>query len=87
MEKEQIQEQWEAAAPGWARWEETVANWIEPATETMLQMAGVDAGVTILDLACGAGTQTITAAHRAGPKGKIVAPNPEDVVALYHVAM
>lgn len=51
MQKADIRKQWEGAAPGWAKWEATVANWIEPATMAMLAMADVDRGARVLDLA------------------------------------
>jgi hypothetical protein len=57
MQMADIRTQWEGAAPGWARWEATVATWMAPATETMLTMARVDAGARVLDLASGAGSQ------------------------------
>lgn len=62
MDQAEIRKQWEDAAPGWAKWEETVANWIAPATEVMLEMASVVPGAKGFDLACGAGSQTIVAA-------------------------
>jgi predicted methyltransferase len=64
-----IRTQWEGAAPGWARWEATIATWMEPATEAMLAMARVAAGARVLDLASGAGSQTLRAAQRVGPQG------------------
>lgn len=73
MLKEQIRKQWEGAAPGWARWEDTVATWMAPATEHMLDMAGVANGARVLDLACGAGSQTLQAASRVGPQGSVLA--------------
>jgi len=73
MEQAEIRKQWEGAAPGWAKWEETVANWIEPATQAMLDLAGVTAGARVLDLASGAGSQTLSAARRVGAKGHVVA--------------
>jgi ubiquinone/menaquinone biosynthesis C-methylase UbiE len=45
----------------------------EPATEAMLDMAGIDAGARVLDLASGAGSQTLRAAHRVGEHGHVVA--------------
>jgi cyclopropane fatty-acyl-phospholipid synthase-like methyltransferase len=63
MEKADIRQHWERAAPGWARWEPTMAAFMEPATETMLTMAGVGPGAQVLDLACGAGSQTLRAAR------------------------
>jgi SAM-dependent methyltransferase len=73
MPNTEIRQQWEGAAPGWARWETTVATWMEPATDAMLAMAGVDAGARVLDLACGAGSQTLRAAGRVGARGHVVA--------------
>jgi SAM-dependent methyltransferase len=73
MSTADIRTQWEGAAPGWARWEATIATWMEPATEAMLAMAGVDAGVRVLDLASGAGSQTLRAAQRVGAHGYVVA--------------
>lgn len=84
MQTADIRTQWEGAAPGWARWETTVATWMEPATETMLAMAGVEAGTRVLDLACGAGSQTLRAAQRVGAQGHVTASDIADTM-LRHV--
>jgi ubiquinone/menaquinone biosynthesis C-methylase UbiE len=84
MQQEEIRKQWESAAPGWAQWEATIATWMEPATETMLTKAGVDAGAKVLDLACGAGSQTLRAAQRVGPQGQVVASDIAEIM-LHHV--
>ncbi len=73
MQTADIRTQWEGAAPGWARWEATIATWMEPATEAMLTMARVDAGARVLDLASGAGSQAVRAAQRVGAQGHVVA--------------
>ncbi|MBL8482283.1 MAG: class I SAM-dependent methyltransferase [Rhodocyclaceae bacterium] len=73
MQIEEMRRQWEAAAPGWARWEPVIAAWLEPATLSMLDMAGLTAGAKVLDVACGAGSQTLRAALRVGPQGQVVA--------------
>lgn len=73
MNQSEIKNQWENAAPGWAKWEKTVADWANPATIAMLNMAGVTAGSKVLDLACGAGSQTLRAAKLVGPKGHVTA--------------
>ena len=39
----------------------------------LLDLAGVSEGMTVLDLACGAGAQSLEAARRVGPEGKVVA--------------
>lgn len=84
MEQAEIRKQWEGAAPGWAKWEETIANWIAPATEAMLDMAGVVPGARVLDLASGAGSQTLHAARRVGAQGHVVASDISETM-LHHV--
>jgi ubiquinone/menaquinone biosynthesis C-methylase UbiE len=71
--KSEARRQWEAAAPGWAKWESVLAGGRIEVTEAMLKMAGVEAGRRVLDLACGAGSQTMMAAKRVGPGGHVVA--------------
>src|SRR5919106_1577269 len=84
MQTADIRAQWEGAATGWARWEATIATWMEPATEAMLAMAGVDAGARVLDVACGAGSQTLRAAQRVGTQVHVVASDIADTM-LHHV--
>jgi len=72
METE-LRRTWESAAPGWAKWEDVIAEGLADVTDTMPDMAGVDAGMRVLDLACGAGSQTLRAADRVGPNGRVIA--------------
>jgi SAM-dependent methyltransferase len=65
--------QWEAAAQAWDAWGPFLERWLGPATETMLDLARVGPGASVLDVAAGAGGQTIAAAHRVGETGRIVA--------------
>ena len=69
----ELRRTWEAAAPGWAKWEGMFARTLADVTDRMLDMAGVDAGMRVLDVACGAGSQTLRAAERVGPGGRVVA--------------
>ena len=71
--KDTTKQQWQAAAEAWHRWGPTLAEWLGPATETMLDMAGVRPGSRVLDVAAGAGEQTLVAARRVGPEGHILA--------------
>ena len=64
---------WEAAAPGWTTWEGVLASGFRDATAQMLDIAAVAPGDKVLDLACGAGSQTFQAAERVGADGAIVA--------------
>ena len=69
----ELRKTWEAAAPGWVKWEAVFAQGLADATDAMLDMAGVGAGMHVLDLACGAGSQTLRTAGRVGPQGRVVA--------------
>ena len=71
--KETTREQWQSAAEPWYRWGPTVDEWLGEATETMLDMAGVGPGGRVLDVAAGAGGQTIAAAKRVGASGYVLA--------------
>ena len=65
--------QWETAAEAWHRWGPVLEQWLGPATEIMLDLAGVREGSHVLDVAAGAGGQTLVAARRVGPRGKVIA--------------
>jgi SAM-dependent methyltransferase len=71
--KDTTTQQWQAAAEAWHQWGPTLAQWLGPATETMLDMAGVRHGSRVLDVAAGAGEQTIVTARRVGPDGYVLA--------------
>lgn len=70
---EQLRKTWEAAAPGWAKWEKTLSANLDNVTDTLLDMAGVRAASRVLDVASGAGAQTLSAARRVGTEGIVVA--------------
>ena len=65
--------QWESAAEAWHRWGPFLGEWLGPATERMLDLARVQTGSRVLDLAAGAGEQTLRAARRVGPGGHVLA--------------
>ena len=75
--------QWEAAAEAWDRWSPLLARWLGPATEVMLDAAGVVAGARVLDIAAGAGEQTLAAARRAGPAGHVLATDISPTILRY----
>ena len=75
--------QWESAAEAWDRWAPLLARWLGPSTEAMLDMAGVGAGSRVLDVAAGAGEQTLAAARRAGPKGHVLATDISPTILTY----
>jgi protein-L-isoaspartate O-methyltransferase len=71
--KATTRDQWDSAAQAWHDWAPTLQQWLGPATELMLDMAGVKRGDHVLDVAAGAGDQTLHAARRVGPEGSVLA--------------
>ena len=65
--------QWDDAAEAWNRWGPLLERWLGPSTELMLERMGVTKGSRVLDVAAGAGSQTIAAARRVGPTGHVLA--------------
>lgn len=73
QETSELKETWESAAPGWAKWENVFNVAFSQGTDILMDMAGVQPGMRILDVACGAGGQSIRAGTRVGPSGRVVA--------------
>src|SRR4051812_45287196 len=71
--KNTTRDQWEAAAEAWHRWAPTLRSWLGPATDRMLDLAAVKSGSRVLDVAAGAGDQTLQIASRVGPGGSVLA--------------
>jgi SAM-dependent methyltransferase len=71
--KSTTRRQWEDAAEAWHRWGPTLETWLGPATEKMLEAANVTTGNRVIDVAAGAGGQTLAAARRVGPGGHVLA--------------
>ncbi|MDQ2897164.1 MAG: class I SAM-dependent methyltransferase, partial [Actinomycetota bacterium] len=70
--------QWQTAAEPWYRWGPTLEQWLGEATGLMLDMAHVGLGGRVLDVAAGAGGQSIAAARRVGPAGSVLATDISD---------
>ena len=66
-------QQWEEYAAGWNAWAPLLETWLGEATRRMLDLAGVDSGSRVLDVAAGAGGQSIAAGRRVGSDGSVVA--------------
>jgi len=71
--KETTREQWQTAAEAWHRWGSTLQTWLGPATEKMLDLTQIHTGSRVLDVAAGAGEQTLVVAKRVGPSGHVLA--------------
>lgn len=71
--KRTTRDQWDNVAEAWDAWGGVLEEWLGPATEIMLDLAGVTAGSRVLDVGAGAGGQTVVAARRVGPSGRVLA--------------
>jgi len=78
--------QWENAADAWHRWGPFLGEWLGPTTERMLDLAHVQTGSQVLDVAAGAGEQTLRAARRIGPAGHVLATDISPAILEYAVA-
>jgi SAM-dependent methyltransferase len=71
--KATTREQWQTAAKAWNDWGPFLRKWLGPATDAMLDMARVGPGSRVLDVAAGAGDQTLQVAARIGAQGHVLA--------------
>ena len=71
--KQTTQLQWDSAAQAWHRWGPLLNRWLGPATDKMFDMADIKSGAKVLDVAAGAGEQSIVAAKRVGKTGRVLA--------------
>ena len=65
--------QWNRTARGWSDAGAVIRPWLHKSTQAMLGMAGVTTGCRVLDVAAGAGDQTLDIAERVGPGGYVLA--------------
>ncbi|MFA6300585.1 MAG: class I SAM-dependent methyltransferase [Nocardioides sp.] len=75
--------QWESAASAWHEWGPVIEQWLGAATEQMLDDARLVAGSRVLDVAAGAGGQTLAAARRVGPTGHVLATDISPAILEY----
>lgn len=64
---------WDKAAEGWSRNSALINAWLADVTPAMLDAAGVVPGFKVLDVAAGAGGQTLDIARRVGLGGQVLA--------------
>jgi SAM-dependent methyltransferase len=83
--KSTTRQQWQDAAEAWHGWGPTIEAWLGQATTRMLDAAKITTGSRVLDVAAGAGGQSIAAARRAGPTGHVLAT--DIAPAILHYAM
>jgi SAM-dependent methyltransferase len=76
---------WDAAAAGWNHHAALIHEWLHDATQTMLDEAHIGPGARVLDIAAGAGDQTLDIARRVGSEGWVLATDVSPgILALAH---
>jgi SAM-dependent methyltransferase len=68
-----MREQWNRSAQGWNSESTKIRGWLTEATNAMIEMVDVRAGMRVLDVAAGTGDQTLDIAKRVGPAGHVLA--------------
>jgi SAM-dependent methyltransferase len=70
--REGQRQQWNKAATGWDKWSELIDRGASGVSERMVELAGVEPGNRVLDVAAGYGEPSLTAARAVGPEGSVV---------------
>jgi ubiquinone/menaquinone biosynthesis C-methylase UbiE len=66
-------EQWDGVAAAWNEYSELIDSQTGIVSERLVEMAEIKRGDRVLDVACGYGEPSLTAARKVGPEGTIVA--------------
>jgi enediyne biosynthesis protein CalE5 len=64
---------WNTASKGWRDWNELIDEATHAVSERMVEVAGIEEGDRVLDVACGYGEPSLTAAGVVGAEGAVVA--------------
>lgn len=78
--KEVTRQAWDRSASGWNLQTPALSHWLTPATTALMDAAGITAGMRVLDVAAGAGDQTLAIARRVGPEGHVLATDISRVI-------
>ena len=65
--------QWNVSATGWKEYSDFIDRSASAVSDRLVELAGVGPGSRVLDVACGYGEPSLTAARVAGPDGRVVA--------------
>ena len=70
--KQQEREDWDYSAPRWRKFDEQLRGSYASTTRRLLEMAGIQTGHRVLDLASGTGEPGLPAAEVVGPSGFVL---------------
>jgi ubiquinone/menaquinone biosynthesis C-methylase UbiE len=64
---------WDSVAEGWQKWWKTFEHDAQKANKKLVELAEIEEGDRVLDIATGIGEPAITAAKKVGAKGYVLA--------------
>jgi ubiquinone/menaquinone biosynthesis C-methylase UbiE len=70
--KQRNREDWDHAAPAWRKYDESLRRGSEPLTRRLLDLAGIEPGQRVLDIASGTGEPGLPAAVRISSSGSVL---------------
>ena len=65
--------EWQTAAAGWRKWWSFIEQGSQHVSDRLVELADIQPGHRVLDVATGVGEPAVTAARRVGPTGQVVA--------------
>lgn len=71
---------WNNSAAGWNSQTQAIHGWLADATAAMLDAAHIARGMQVLDIAAGAGDQTLEIARRVGAEGHVLATDISETI-------
>src|ERR687891_1988005 len=71
--KEGQRQGWDSVAGGWQKWWKITETGAEKVSRRLIELADIERGSTVLDIATGIGEPSITAAHQVGNSGHVLA--------------
>ena len=78
--KSAVRDQWDKSAEGWNDHTPIIRAWLGSATQAMMDKANIRLHSRVLDVAAGAGDQTLDIAKRVGPLGFVMATDLSPVI-------
>lgn len=78
--KDATRQAWDKSAGGWNSQTQAIHAWLADATAAMLDAAHIRNGMRVLDIAAGAGDQTLAIARRVGSAGHVLATDISEVI-------
>jgi ubiquinone/menaquinone biosynthesis C-methylase UbiE len=64
---------WDSVAEGWKKWWKTIEEGAQVVSDRLVELARIQEGKNVLDVATGIGEPAVTAARKVGPSGKVTA--------------